>query len=242
MKKEIVSYHYEVVVDKAYNERKKVTKPKVSVAILLSVLPLLVGFWRVANGGHFGLLFAVMYVTFIANLFLVQSVQEFILNKRVFFSAILTSSIIYIIALAFWLYFLGVFGDEGSGGAVLSLVVIFILSVAAVVGYGLIRLLIMKKKEHDVCSVRLEAVCVGNLEQVVNRYVDNTVDGRRSRRLSVAYGDDEKITIYTPIFGYEFGGQYWEKSPTFASSKKYERGRWYVIYVNPNNPTEIRVE
>lgn len=241
MKKEVYK-HYGTVVDKEYNKRKKVVKPNMPITLLLCVPFLLLALWRLGNGGHFLFMFVVMYVTFIANMFIVKAIQECILNKRAYLTDVIILGCFASILLALWLFYLGALDGLSNAGKMFVLVGSVFGGVGIIIVYALIRFLITRGKERDACTLSVTAQCVGYEGKTIRRYVDNSARAKRERRLSPAYGDDEYVTVYTPIFRFTLDGVEYNSKPNFeTNAKKFEEGVCYDIFVNPNDPTEIRV-
>lgn len=242
MKKEYGVKHNEMVIDKPYNERIKVKKINKPLVFCLAIIPAILALWHlVFGGGHIGLMIAVVYLTFMTDMIVVQTIQEAFLNKRVFAFPILFSLVLGMITIVFWLFYLNVFKDGLDAGGILCIVLTAVVGIGIMAGYILFCFVRTVKREQNACTLRIGAVCIGNEASVVNRFVDNAARERIERNTSVAYGDDDMITIYTPVFRFELNGATYQSKPNLASNKKYEEGKEYQIFVNPKNPAEIRL-
>ena len=108
--------------------------------------------------------------------------------------------------------------------------------------YLLIAWFLTLKKEKNTCTLKIKAICVGYQEELVDRYVDNNAHSKYNRATSVAYGNEEEVMVYTPIFSFMINNVKYETIPNFkVNTKNFNVGQIYDIHINPNNPNECRV-
>lgn len=242
MKKELFHYHYEKVIDKPYNERQKVKFPNIFVALGLSFISsiLAVGIWLFGDG-NFLALGVLLYMNFMTCIMLTHTVQEAILNKRVFAFPIIFDIVMLVVTGGIWLVFINPFSNFSVVSFIAIAVVLFITVVVFGI-YILVAWLLSIRKERGDCKLKVRAVCIGFSAECVDRFVDNFGYSRYERAVSVAYGESEQVMVYTPIFKFILNGIEYKVQSNFKSNvKKFTEGKVYDIYVNPSNPTECRV-
>lgn len=238
IKKELYHHHYEKVIDKAYNERKKVKKPNFLVALGLSIIPNIVAIGAgIFCGGNFALLFVILYMNFMTCVMITHSIQEMLLNKRMFAWSIVFNFIMITITGLLWAFYLNFLNSF-----FLCIIIMLVITSFIFCSYLLIAWLLTLKKEKNTCTLKIKAICVGYQEELVDRYVDNNAHSKYNRATSVAYGNEEEVMVYTPIFCFMLDSVKYEAIPNFKiNTKNFDVGQIYDIYINPNNPNECRV-
>ena len=238
IKKELYDYHYEKVIDKTYNERKKVDKPNFLVALGLSIIPNIVAIGAgIFSGGNFALLFVILYMNFMTCVMITHSIQEMLLNKKMFAWSIVFNFIMITITGLLWLFYIKLFDSFFVCIIIMLAITIFIFG-----SYLLVAWLLTLKKEKNTCTLKIKAMCIGYEEELVDRYVDNNAYNKYNRVTSVAYGNEEEVMVYTPIFCFMLDSVKYETIPNFKiNAKNFDVGQIYDIYINPNNPNECRI-
>ena len=240
MKKNLYDNHYERVVDKDWvelsNENKTLGFQK-GVVIPLCIFEVLVLFLRfcVDDESNVCVFFFASYFSIIGTIFLNQGIRNMVHYKKVFRSQLVWVISFSIVMLLLWGSMFGVLPCRVSS-VVVSVVVFFLLSIA-----GVSVITVLSFKDEKVCNYKIIALCVDNISRVVERYTNNSSYDKVKRSSSVAYPDDEYVTVYTPVFNFMFNGIEYTAQPNFSKNTPYEVGSEYEIFVNPSNPNEIRL-
>ena len=214
MKENLQDKHFEMVIDKAYNQRKKV-KVKSPLIILLSLAPWLKVFdhWVEHDDASNGLMILLFCFIYYSDLLIVNIIKETWVNKRLY---------------AFT--FNGLFIVIGAFTFLAALIYIIV---------GVIR---TKNQEKVKCDTMVQAMCIGYNTREVNRFVDNSWEKNYERGASVAYGDSDTVVIHIPVFQFVWNNMTVNAMPNISTnSQNYIVGNIYNIYINPDNPSEIRI-
>ena len=242
MKKELNNHHSEMIIDPDWNQlcknkmvldaNKKATIP----LCILNIIVIIIGMFKNVNDVHFGICFAYGYLCIINIIITCKYLRNMLHYKKIFPSQLVFVISFNLSILLFWLMLFNVIPFKISN-MVISIV---ILIGGSIIGNMFLTLITLNKKKS--CTYKIIAICINNKSETVDRYAINTPKEKLERKRSVAYGDDEKITIYTPVFQFIFNNKEYNASPNFSKNIPYEIGKEYEIYINPSNPFEIKVK
>lgn len=233
MKKEIYSSHTEIVVDKEYSERKKAKVHFGRILIFLAIEFVILAI-NMKNSTK-ALFLISMGLSWFSLISIDGTIGEYKLNKKVYPYTLLMGIVTAAGTVFSLLCYYGVIGD-GDMSPFVVLGAVFGALMLSVIGYVCIRSL-MNKKER---SVTVTAVCCNNLSKVEQRFVDNMHRDRIERARSVAYAGDY-VTLYTPVFRFDYKGMTYEANSNVAWTGPLPIGSVHEIRINPKKPTEISV-
>ncbi len=241
MKENLQDKHFEMVIDKAYNQRKKV-KVKSPLIILLSLAPWLKVFdhWVEHDDASIGLMILLFCFIYYSNLLIVNIIKETWVNKRLYAFTFIITMVFFASTVALAIMYFGKENLSVSGNGLFIVIGAFTFLAAIIyIAVGVIR---TKHQEKTKCNTMVQAICIGYNTREVNRFVDNSWEKNYERGTSVAYGDSATVVIHTPIFQFVWNNLTINSVPNISSnSQDYLVGNVYNIYINPDNPSEIRI-
>lgn len=232
MKKEIYSSHTEILIDKDYNEREKAQVHFGRDLIILAIVFVILAI-NMKNGTK-ELFFASLALSWFSIISIDGLIGEYKLNKRIYPYTVVFGCATVAGTLFALLCYYGAFGDEFKN-IFLVFGVFFAIMIVSVFGYVCVRSLINKKER----TVTVFAVCFDNLSEEKERYSDNMMGARSDRARSVAYAGSEYITIFTPLFRFDYNGMTYEAKSNISKDVPLPVGSVHQLKINPKNPTEI---
>lgn len=233
MKKDIYSSHTEIVIDKDYSERKvaKVHFGRILICIAIEFIILSMNI-KNSTKDLFLISLALSWFTFIC---VDGMIGEYKLNKRIYPYTLLFTIVTCAGTVFALLCYYGVIGD-GHVSPVVVVGGLFGALFATVIIYIIVRSL-MNTRER---SVTVSAVCIDNLSSVEQRFANNMHRDKIERARSVAYAGDY-VTLYTPVFRFDYNGTTYEVNSNVAWSGPLPVGSVRELRINPKKPTEISV-
>lgn len=241
MKKEVVNHHSEIVIDQHWSQlcdNKMVLPVKKGLIIFLGILEFLASLVIICVHGNKDILNVYILCIFICMLqtaFTCKYLRNVMYYKKLFPSQFIYFIGLSIMALGCWLMIFNIFPP-----IIELFIFLMIIGFFFIFGASFFLLSKVRKKERA-CNYKLLALCTDNRSISVKRMAVNTPHKKIERRASVAYSDEDTIIIYTPVFKYEYNSVEYIASPNRATNTPYEIGKEYEIYVNPNEPTKIRI-
>lgn len=232
MKKEIYSSHTEILIDKDYNEREK-AKVHFGRDLILLAIEFVILAINMKNGTK-EMFFVTLVLSWIAIVIIDGLIGEYKLNKKIYPYTLLIGCVTVVVTIFSMLCYYGVFGDAFKN-VFLVIGVFFGLMIVSVAGYICVRSLINRKER----TVTVSAVCYDNLSEVKERYSDNMMGARSDRARSVAYAGSEYITVYTPLFRFDYNGMNYEVKSNISKDVPLPVGTVHQLRINPKNPTEV---
>lgn len=232
MKKEIYSSHTEILIDKDYNEREKAQVHFGRDLIILAIVFVILAI-NMKNGTK-AMFFATVFLSWFTIVMMDGLIGEYKLNKRIYPYTVLLGCVTGAVTIFSMLCYYGVFGDKFKN-VFLVAGVFFGLMLVSVACYIGVRSL-MNRKER---TVIVSAVCYDNLSEVKERYSDNMMGARSDRARSVAYAGSEYITVYTPLFRFDYNGMTYEVKSNISKDIPLAVGTVHQLRINPKNPTEV---